>query len=427
MLTRAPKGTKDLLPQESYKWHYVEEIIRDITRAFGYREIRTPVFEHTELFERSVGDTTDIVQKEMYTFFDKGARSITLKPEGTAGAVRAYIEHSLFSEPQPVKMFYLTPCYRYERPQAGRLREFHQFGLEAFGATQASVDVEIISLAMELFRRVGIKDLAVNINSIGCPKCRPDYHVIIKAYLKSHLSDLCDTCMERYEKNPLRILDCKADSCKEIISGSPVMLDHLCGECHDHFEDLKKYLETSGFLYNIDPMIVRGLDYYTKTVFEIISNAIGSQGTVCGGGRYDGLVKECGGPEVPGVGFGLGLERLIMVMESQALPIPQADICDVYFVTIGEAARVKAFALAAKLRGVGIAADMDHLGRSVKAQFKYAGKIGARYVCTLGDDELAAKAVRVKNMADGTEETLPWEDFDSYFAKIQGGLNQWES
>ncbi|HHY82318.1 MAG TPA: histidine--tRNA ligase [Clostridiales bacterium] len=406
MLTKAPKGTKDVLPQEAYKWHYIEDTIREIARAYGYQEIRTPVFEHTELFERGVGDTTDIVQKEMYTFLDKGERSITLKPEGTAGAARAYIEHKLYAEPQPVKMYYITPCYRYERPQAGRLREFHQFGVEVFGAPQASVDVEIITMAMTLFTRLGIKDLSVKINSIGCPNCRPVYHEILKSYLAGHLDELCETCKERYEKNPLRILDCKVSECQDIIEGVPHMLDHLCEECSRHFEEIKRFLEAAGFDYTIDPMIVRGLDYYTKTVFEIISGSIGAQGTICGGGRYDGLVEECGGPQVPGVGFGLGLERLLLAMEKQGVTIPKPAVCDLYFATIGEEARVKAFELIRKLRDNGISCDMDHIGRSLKSQFKYADKLGARFVGTLGDEELASGQLKLKEMATGKEETV---------------------
>jgi len=409
MLTKAPKGTKDVLPQEVYQWHYIEDTIRRVTRTFGYREIRTPVFEHTELFERGVGGTTDIVQKEMYTFQDKGGRSITLKPEGTAGVARAYIEHKLYANPQPVKMYYLTPCYRYERPQAGRLREFHQFGIEVFGAPEASVDVEVIALAMSLFRELGIQGLALKINSIGCPRCRPVYHEVLKSYLSHHLKDLCRTCKDRHEKNPLRILDCKTENCQPVIKGAPHMLDHLCEECSEHFEDTKRFLSAAGFEYEIDPMIVRGLDYYTKTVFEIVSDSIGAQGTVCGGGRYDGLVEECGGPGVPGVGFGLGLERLLLVLESQNIEMPERVVCDVYFATIGEKARVKAFELVQLLREKGISADMDHVGRSLKAQFKYADKLGARFVGTIGDDELAGRQLRLKEMATGYEETV---DFD---------------
>ncbi|MGI6527730.1 MAG: histidine--tRNA ligase [Caldicoprobacterales bacterium] len=414
MLTKAPKGTKDILPQDVYQWHYIEDTIRDITRAFGYQEIRTPVFEHTELFERGVGDTTDIVQKEMYTFLDKGGRSITLKPEGTAGVARAYIEHKLYANPQPVKMFYITPCYRYERPQAGRLREFHQFGVEVFGAAQATVDVEIIALAMELFQQLGIEGLSVRINSIGCPRCRPNYHEVLKSYLSDHLDELCGTCKDRYEKNPLRVLDCKAEGCQPVIKEAPTMLDHLCEECSDHFEDTKRYLKASGFEYTIDPMIVRGLDYYTKTVFEIVSDSIGAQGTVCGGGRYDGLVEECGGPNVPGVGFGLGLERLLLVLESQNIAIPKPGVCDVFFATIGEQARVKAFELVQALRKKGVSSDMDHTGRSLKAQFKYADKLGARFVGTLGDQELTDGKLRLKEMAAGSEETVAFDEIFDY-------------
>jgi len=414
MLTKAPKGTKDVLPQEAYKWHYVEDVIRQIARSYGYQEIRTPVFEHTELFERGVGDTTDIVQKEMYTFLDKGGRSITLKPEGTAGAARAYIEHKLYAEPQPIKMYYITPCYRYERPQAGRLREFHQFGVEVFGAPQASVDVEIITMAMTLFRRLGIKDLSVRINSIGCPKCRPVYHEVLKSYLAGHLDELCDTCKERYEKNPLRILDCKVDQCKKVIEGVPHMLDHLCEDCSSHFDETKRYLEAAGFDYTIDPMIVRGLDYYTKTVFEIVSGSIGAQGTVCGGGRYDGLVEECGGPQVPGVGFGLGLERLLLVMENQGVDIPKPTLCDLFFATIGEGTKEKAFELIRTLRDKGISSDMDHVGRSLKAQFKYADKLGARFVGTIGEEELAQGQLKLKEMTTGKEEMVAFDKISEF-------------
>ena len=414
MLIKAPKGTKDILPQEVYKWHYIEDTIRRITQVFGYGEIRTPVFEHTELFERGVGDTTDIVQKEMYTFQDKGGRSITLKPEGTAGVARAYIEHKLYANSQPVKMFYLTPCYRYERPQAGRQREFHQFGVEVFGAPEASVDVEVIALAMNLFQELGIKGLALKINSIGCPKCRPVYHEVLKSYLSNHLDELCGTCRDRYEKNPLRVLDCKVKGCQPIIKGAPHMLDHLCEECNDHFEDTKRFLKAADFDYTIDPMIVRGLDYYTKTVFEIISDSIGAQGTVCGGGRYDGLVEECGGPSVPGVGFGLGMERLLLVLESQNIEIPEPIVCDIYFTTIGEKAREKAFELTKYLRRKGISSDMDHVGRSLKAQFKYADKLGARFVGTLGDDELTSGQLRLKEMATGSEEIVAFDRIADY-------------
>ncbi len=407
MALQAPKGTRDVSPQESYKWQYIEGLVREICEKYGLREARTPVFEHTELFLRGVGDTTDIVQKEMYTFEDKGNRSITLKPEGTAGVVRMFVEHKLFNESQPTKMYYLTcPVFRYEKPQAGRLREHHQFGVEIFGAPRASADAECISVALELFRRVGIKDLSVHINSIGCPECRPKYHAALKAYLEYHYDELCPTCKERYEKNPLRVLDCKEQGCKRLAADAPVILDYLCEACEEHMTELKACLDVMGVAYGIDPFIVRGLDYYTRTVFEIISNHIGSQGTVCGGGRYDGLVEEIGGPSMPGVGFGLGMERLLLVAENQGLVIPEPKPYDMYVAGIGEAARRKAFALSFELRGLGFKVDCDHVGRSIKAQFKYADKLNARFVAVLGDNEMSEGKIKIKEMATGGESSV---------------------
>ncbi|HPT79483.1 MAG TPA: histidine--tRNA ligase [Candidatus Atribacteria bacterium] len=422
MLTKAPKGTKDVLPQESYKWHYIEDTIRDITRSFGYSEIRTPVFEHTELFVRSVGDTTDIVKKEMFTFEDKGHRSLTLRPEGTAGVVRAYIEHNLYTDLQPAKLYYIAPCFRHERPQAGRLREFHQFGIEAFGGKEASLDAEIIALAVTLFDRLGIKGLKTGINSIGCPECRPKYHETLREFLKSNLDGLCAVCKERFEKNPLRILDCKEEKCKEVVRNVPHMLDHLCDGCRVHFDELKGYLDAAGIKYEVDPMIVRGLDYYTKTVFEIVSDSLGAQSTVCGGGRYDRLVEECGGPSVPGVGFGLGLERLLLIMEAQGIEAGKPCAYDAYIAALGDQARHKAFEIVQKLRSMGICADMDHAGRSLKAQFRYADKQGARYVCTLGDNELTAGELQVKNMATGTAANVPIDMIGTYLKEQLGGI-----
>lgn len=404
MALQAPKGTRDVVPQESYKWQFVEGLAREICERYGFSEARTPVFEHTELFLRGVGDTTDIVQKEMYTFEDKGSRSITLKPEGTAGIVRLFVEHKLFSDAQPTKLYYLNcPVFRYEKPQAGRLREHHQFGIELFGAQKASADAECIGVALELFRRVGVSDLAVHINSIGCPKCRPQYHTALKEYLYGHVNELCETCRERLEKNPLRVLDCKEQACKRITAQAPVILDYLCGECGGHMAELKACLDAMEVEYSVDPFIVRGLDYYTRTVFEIISTHIGSQGTVCGGGRYDGLVEEIGGPSLPAVGFGLGLERLLLVAENQGIVIPAPRPCDVYVAAMGDEARLKGFALAFALRGIGLRAECDHIGRSFKAQFKYADKLGARYVAVLGEDELKSNSIKLKNMATGEE------------------------
>ncbi|MEG0833883.1 MAG: histidine--tRNA ligase [Christensenellaceae bacterium] len=407
MAVKAPKGTKDVLPQDSYKWQYVESIAREIAFVAGYREIRTPVFEHTELFLRGVGDTTDIVQKEMYTFEDKGGRSLSLKPEGTAGVVRAFIEGGLASQAQPTKMFYLsTPVFRYERPQSGRLREHHQFGLEVFGAEDASIDAEVISMALKLFHMVGLKQLKLNINSIGCDKCRPQYNELLKDYLRDNLNSLCETCNDRFEKNPLRILDCKEEKCQSIVKNAPMMIEHLCGECSDHFEQLKQYLSAMDIAYSINPLIVRGLDYYTKTVFEIISDSIGAQGTVCGGGRYDKLIKQIGGSDMAGIGFGMGIERLLLVMENEKIEIPKPSITDIYICTRGEQARLIAVKLMQDLRNKGIKADMDHCNRGVKAQFKYADKIGAKKVIVIGEDEIANGTYVVKDMQDGTEQIV---------------------
>ena len=408
MKYKALKGTKDVLPQESYQWHHVEFTIRYLCSLFGLREVRTPVIEHTELFLRGVGDTTDIVQKETYTFDDRGGRSITLKPEGTAGAVRAFIEHSLSGDTQPTKMYYLNcPVFRYERPQAGRLREHHQFGIEIFGSPSAYTDAEAISLALSVLGTLGVSGLSVNINSIGCPHCRPHYNEALRAYFAPHLDALCPTCRERYERNPLRLLDCKVDACKEIAKGAPSMLDYLCEDCETHFETLKKALSALEITYNVDPTIVRGLDYYTKTVFEIISNHIGSQGTVCGGGRYDGLIETCGGQPTPGVGFGMGMERLLLVMQAQGVEIPEPSRCDVFVNTFGDTER--ALAITTMLRARGIKAEFDPLARSTKAQMRYAEKLGASAVLFEGEDEKQKGEVLIRAMQDGAQQAYPFE------------------
>ncbi|MDK2801209.1 MAG: histidyl-tRNA synthetase [Clostridiales bacterium] len=401
MLTKAPKGTKDVVPEESYKWQYIERTIRKVCDSYGYKEIRTPVFEHTELFERGMGDTTDVVQKEMYTFEDKGGRSITLRPEGTASAVRSYLENSLYAAPQPTKMYYIISCYRYENPQKGRLREFHQFGVEAFGSEKPSIDAEIISLAMTLLNNLGVKGLELNINSIGCPECRKEYNEKLMKYLEKHLDKLCITCKERYQKNPLRILDCKHEQCKEIGKNAPILLDNLCNSCKEHFDSLKNYLAHMNIDYNIDPFIVRGLDYYTRTVFEIISKDIGAQGTVCGGGRYDGLIEELGGSPTPGIGFGLGIERLLLILEGQGIEIPQCEPIKVFIANIGEKAEIKAQSLVLALRKHGISAEKNHMDRSLKAQMKYADKLGVLYTMVLGEDEINTGKAKLKNMKTG--------------------------
>lgn len=401
MLTTAPRGTKDVLPQESYKWQFVEQMFRDICKNFGYSEVRTPVFEHTELFMRGVGQTTDIVQKEMYIFNDKKNRSLTLKPEGTAGVARAYIENKLYSESPYQKMYYITPAFRYERPQSGRYREFHQFGIEMFGSENAATDAEVISLAMSFFKKLKVRGLELNINSIGCPKCRAEYNKALKEYFKANYDELCPDCKERYEKNPLRLLDCKVDRCKEIGKAAPAILDYLCDDCKVHFDELQESLNALGIEYKIDPRIVRGLDYYTRTVFEIITNEIGTQGTVCGGGRYNGLVEECGGPQTPAVGFGIGIERLLIVLEAQGIYAGEKPVPQIYLGAIGENAQKEAFKIVYALRNNGISAEFDHMKKSVKAQMKLADKIGAKYTAILGDNEIETKTINIKNMQNG--------------------------
>ncbi|MHC1720723.1 MAG: histidine--tRNA ligase [Clostridiaceae bacterium] len=397
MIIQAPKGTRDVLPAEAYKWHYIENKVREIAAAYGYREIRTPVFEHTELFLRGIGETTDVVQKEMYTFNDKGNRSITLKPEGTAPAVRSFIENSLYNEMQPTKMYYITPVFRYENVQKGRLREHHQFGVEQFGSQDASIDAEIISLAMRVFTELGITSIELNINNIGCPKCRKTYNDALKAYLRENYDDLCETCKTRFEKNPMRILDCKEDKCKRIVAGAPVILDYICEDCSEHFEDLKKYLEALGIAYKIDPLIVRGLDYYSKTVFEIINDGI----TVCGGGRYDYLIEEIDGPHTPAMGFGMGIERLILTLEQNNQTIPCDPYIDIYVGSMGDVAKVKAMQLVHALRQKGLKCECDHMDRSVKSELKYANKIDAQYALVIGEDELKTGKTKLKRMRDG--------------------------
>lgn len=409
-----PKGTKDVLPQDSYKWQYVEQTAREIAGLFNLKEIRTPTFEHTELFQRGVGDTTDIVTKEMYTFKDKGDRSITLKPEGTAGTVRSFIESGLIGGVLPAKMYYITPAFRYERPQAGRLREFHQFGVEIFGSKSAQTDAEAIVMADTLLKKLGLK-VRLYINSIGCPTCRAAYNKALKEFFAPHLDKLCYDCKTRYEKNPLRLLDCKEEGCKQINAAAPSILEYLCEECHTHFEELKSCLQLAGVEYEIDPRIVRGLDYYTRSVFEFVSTSIGAQGTVCAGGRYDGLIEELGGNPMPAVGFAAGIERLLIVMEQTGAVIPEPQKPTVYIAGMDGDCRRKAFALAIALRAKGIFAEIDHMERSVKAQFKYADKLGSKYVAVIGGNELAEGRANVKCMATGTSESVAFEDMPTYF------------
>ena len=412
-----PKGTKDVLPAQSYKWQFVEDCAKKVARAFNISEVRTPVFEHTELFARGVGDTTDIVNKEMYTFLDKGGRSITLKPEGTAGVARMFIENGLASSPLPMKSYYITPCYRYERPQAGRLREFHQFGVEVYGSPSPAADAEVISAASVFLKELGISDVELQINSIGCKTCRAAYNAALKEYFAPRLGEMCPACRERFEKNPLRMLDCKEEACKAIAANAPKILDYLCPDCANHFAEVQRLLTAQGIKYVIEPNIVRGLDYYTRTVFEFVSTAIGAQGTVCAGGRYDGLIAQLCGPQTPAVGFAAGLERLILLMENTSVPFRPQPVPAIYLAGMDELTRQKAFALAGSLRAAGIAAECDVMERSVKAQMKYADKIGARYVAVIGETELSNGAANVKNMADGSQCMVPFDGLAGYLSK----------
>ncbi|MDD3334144.1 MAG: histidine--tRNA ligase [Eubacteriales bacterium] len=408
MLTKIPKGMKDVLPTESARWRALENEMRKAARLAGYREIRTPVLEHTELFARSAGESSDVVRKEMYTFIDKGGRSVTLKPESTAGTVRAFLESSLYAQALPMKMYYINaPHFRYEAPQSGRLREHHQFGMECFGATKPSADAELIVLVVNLLQSIGLKNLSVRINSIGCPNCRPAYQKSFKEYLNQKRDMLCKACQERIDINPMRTLDCKEESCKEQLKDAPVMLDHLCEECKAHFELLQTYLQQAGIQYIVDPRIVRGLDYYTKTVFEVVTNTANGELTVCGGGRYDGLVEELGGSSIPAVGFGMGIERVLMLLDDldkDGLTV-EDEAPEIFVACLNQELAPQAFLLMEKFRVAGLRADMDHQGRSLKAQFKYADKLGAKHMAVLGDDEIAKGVVKLRDMQTREE----WE------------------
>ncbi len=418
LITKSIKGTQDVLPAESHKIRFLEATALEIAGNYGFREIRTPVFEHTELFQRGVGDTTDVVQKEMYTFLDKGGRSVTLRPEGTAGAVRSFLEHGLYNEPMPQKLCYLTSCYRYEKPQAGRLREFHQFGVECLGTASPAADAEVIALANAYFSFLGVRGLQLELNSIGCKDCRKDYHKALHDYFESRRDELCATCQERLDRNPMRILDCKSPVCAAIAKDAPKVLDYLCDDCRAHFEQVQAFLGVMGIPFTVNPTIVRGLDYYSRTVFEFVSTEIGAQGTVCGGGRYDGLVEEIGGPHTPALGFGLGLERLQLLMEAQKLPFPEPERCSLYLASMGDRALQTAVRIVAALRQEGVYAELDVVGRSVKAQMKYAGKIGAKFTAVLGDSELESGKVMLKNMDSGEQTEMALATFEGDFLRL---------
>ena len=415
MLTTKPRGTNDFLPGEVEKWQYLEGLIRELFANYNYKEIRTPIFEHTELFLRSVGETSDIVSKEMYSFEDKGLRHITLRPEGTAGTVRAFVENKLFSQSLPVKLYYIGPMFRYDQPQAGRYRQFHQFGAEVLGSAEPIVDAEIISFAVDLFSKLGLESLSVLINTVGCDQCRPKYQEALKEYFGQYKDQLCPTCLERLEKNPLRVLDCKEEGCKRVAAGAPTTLDYACDDCKDHFEKVCAYLKAVGVDYQVDTTLVRGLDYYTQTAFEVIMNKVGSQqNAICGGGRYNKLVSQVGGDDIPGMGFAAGMERVLLTLKEEGIELPIKQDVDVYVAPLGDAAKVPCFELIQCLRRAGSGCETDYLSKSIKAQMKAADKAGARYCIIIGDDELAQGVASVRNMQESTQENVALNEVLDY-------------
>lgn len=415
MITQAPRGTQDWYGKDMHKRTVIEKICRNAAKKYNIKEIITPVFEHTVLFQRGVGETTDVVQKEMYTFMDKGDRSITLKPEGTAGAIRAYIEHSMYAEPAPTKLFYVTPAFRYEKPASGRLRQHHQFGVEIVGSKSPMVEVELISLISTIIRELGLKDAKLHINSIGCANCRKTYNEALLAYLKQHEDSLCETCRERMVKNPLRVIDCKVETCKEIIKDAPRTIEYLDDECKEHFEELKTILNELCIPYEVDTGIVRGLDYYTKTVFEFVN----SEGfTLCGGGRYDGLVHEIDEKQdIPSAGFGMGIERIMYFLEKEGVELEEEEPVSLYVGILGKEAKAKAYKIVTDLRNDGIIVETDYMDRSVKAQMKYANKLGARYTVVIGENEMNEGLARMKNMETGEQTEVALDEIASFIKK----------
>lgn len=406
---KRPNGTEDVTGKNIRKWHTVERTARDAAAEFGFHEIRIPTFENTELFQRSVGETTDVVQKEMYSVIAKETK-FTLRPEGTAGTIRAMLQNGMLNEALPQKAFYILSCFRHERPQAGRLREFHQFGVEMAGSRLPSADADVILLAHTIISQLGIKNVELKINSIGCPKCRAEYHKALKAYFEDKKDQLCDTCLSRLEKNPMRILDCKSPICSEIAKDAPVILDFLCEECSDHFQKLQSYLTNLDLSFTVDPKIVRGLDYYTKTVFEFVTTDIGAQGTICGGGRYDGLIKQLGGQDTPALGFAMGLERLILTMENQGVEFDEDLGCSLYIAPMDESVVPTAMKIAKEIRSGGFNVEFDTVGRGLKAQMKYSDKIGAAFTIVLGDNEISSGTAKLKNMKTGEQIDIKLDD-----------------
>lgn len=424
MLTTRPRGTNDILPADIDKWHQLEKIIHSVSKLYGYQEIRTPIFEHTELFLRGVGETTDIVEKEMYTFQDRGERSLTLRPEGTAPVVRAFVENKLYANPQPTKLYYFGPMFRYDRPQAGRYRQFHQFGVEVFGAEDPVIDAEVIAMAMDIYERLGLNDLTVLLNSVGCAHCRPIYQEELKKYLGREKSRLCPTCQNRFEKNPLRVFDCKSETCQEILTEAPTLRQLLCTECEEHFNKVQDYLQAFEVSYQVEPRLVRGLDYYTRTAFEITVSGIGAQSSIGGGGRYDGLVEQCGGPAMSGVGFALGLERILLALKEQGIEREEKEEIPLFVAALGEKAQLYGAIVAQKLRKNGLAVEMDYLQRSLKAQLKAANRLGARYTVILGEEELANQEVVIRKMTDSTQRTIKLGELEEFLLEeLRKGTN----
>lgn len=414
MLTTKPRGTSDILPEEVWKWHYVENYLRELSRRFGFEEIRLPIFEHTELFQRGIGDTSDVVEKEMYTFVDRGDRSITLRPEGTAGVARSFVESKLYAGSLPAKLYYMGPMFRYDRPQAGRYRQFNQFGIEILGGTNAAIDSEVVAFAYEIFHGIGIKNLQVHLNSVGCPVCRRQYRQVLKEFLAPIKDKLCGTCQSRFERNPMRILDCKSKTCKALVQGAPTITNHLCNDCRQHFSEVKSLLEGMNIPYIIDESLVRGLDYYTRTAFEITAGKDGSQSAVCGGGRYDNLIEEIGGPAIPGIGFALGMERFLLTIAEQGIELPQPKGPDVYVASQGEETKLITSRLCHQLRLAGISVVRDYLDKSLKSQMKAADKAKVKFTVIIGESEAAAGSVTLRHMVNGFQETISMDEVISH-------------
>lgn len=421
MLTTRPRGTNDLLPEEIEKWHYLESILRQVAALYGYQEIRTPIFEHTELFQRGVGESTDIVEKEMYTFLDRGERSLTLRPEATASTVRAFLEHKLYAGSLPLKFYYVGPMFRYDRPQAGRYRQFHQFGVEAFGSQDPGLDAEVIAMAMDIYERLGLHDLVVELNSVGCPHCRQAHRQVLQEYLKEKVTALCATCQGRFAKNPLRILDCKNAHCRELVAEAPTIEQMLCEECRDHFQLVQEYLQELQVPYTLNPSLVRGLDYYTKTAFEIVAQGIGAQSSIGGGGRYDDLIEECGGPAMPGIGYAMGLERILLTLEEQGVVLPTQAKTQIFLAALGEEAQKIGAGLAQELRKAGVIVERDYLGRSLKAQLKAANRLQTAITVILGEEELAKGAAVVRKMQEGRQKVVPLPELVAYLVRENKG------